>query len=427
MISPTLLLLAGFIGQPPAAKPAHAETNKPVGITRDAEKELLEMHKSAKPRLPLPPDNARQPNSVNNGAMRAYYLPAELRDSGFSREPDSQMTLDNTFKVKLFWIASRGNNCYYCLGHQELKLRSAGLSDDDIAALDGAWSEAPSGEKAAFAFTKKLTHAPHLINSGDVEALKTYFTPVQVVEILVTVAGYNSTNRWTDGLNIPLEADGSRFKKEGSSIDLKTFRTYTGDRFKNRETTVAPRNLPARPALESPDAVRKIWAEPRQETLPLADIAAAREFWGGPDVPAWASLLAHFPKAMKGRTTNLKNSMEMGNLPAKLKAQIAWVAARQDRSWYALAIARDRLAKAGVSDADIWALDGDRKALSEADRAALTLAETLTVAPWKVSDDMVEACRKHFKDAEVAEIVHHTCNAAFFNRVTETAKLPIRR
>jgi alkylhydroperoxidase family enzyme len=423
MISPTLFLLAGFIVQPPAA----AETTKPVGITRDAEKELLEKHKSAKPRLPLPPAEARQPNSVNNGAMRAYYLPAELRDSGFSRDPDPQMTLDNTFKVKLFWIASRGNNCYYCLGHQELKLRSAGLNDDEIAALDGAWSDAPSREKAAFAFTKKLTHAPHLVTPGDGEAMKTHFTPVQVLEILVTVAGYNSTNRWTDGLNIPLEADGSRFKKEGSDVDLKSFRTYTGDRFRNQETMLAPRKLPARPVLESPDVVRKMWTEPRKNSLPLADDAAAREFWGGPDVPAWASLLANFPKAMKGRMENLKNSMEKGNLPAKLKAQIAWVAARQDRAWYALAIARDRLVKAGVSDADIWALDGDRKALSEADRAALALAETLTVTPWTVSDNMVEACRKHFKDAEVAEIFHHTCNAAFFNRVTETAKLPIRQ
>ena len=54
----------------------------------------------------------------------------------------------------------------------------------------------------------------------------------------------------------------------------------------------------------------------------------------------------------------------------------------------------------------------------------MVLAETLTVAPWKVTDEMVEQCRKSFKDAEVAEIFHHTCNAAFFNRVTEVARLP---
>ncbi len=50
---------------------------------------------------------------MNNGRFRSYYLPTELRDAGFNREPDPAMTLDNTFKVKLFWIASRTNNCFY--------------------------------------------------------------------------------------------------------------------------------------------------------------------------------------------------------------------------------------------------------------------------------------------------------------------------
>jgi hypothetical protein len=103
----SLALLLSLAADPP-------DTSKPVGTTRDAEKDLLEKHKTAKPRLPLPPADARTPNSVNNGAMRAYYIPAELRDSGGGgREPDPAMTLDNTFKVKLFWITSRGNNCFY--------------------------------------------------------------------------------------------------------------------------------------------------------------------------------------------------------------------------------------------------------------------------------------------------------------------------
>ncbi|MCU0704155.1 MAG: hypothetical protein MUF18_09300 [Fimbriiglobus sp.] len=107
----TALTLAALLAL--AADPPSAPMAKPLVVTRDAEKDLLERHKQAKPRLPLPPADARAPNSVNNGAMRAYYLPADLRDSGFAREPDPAMTLDNTFKVKLFWIASRTNHCVY--------------------------------------------------------------------------------------------------------------------------------------------------------------------------------------------------------------------------------------------------------------------------------------------------------------------------
>jgi hypothetical protein len=52
--------------------------------------------------------------SVNNGRFRQYYLPEFSSGRGSSgREPDPAMTLDNTFKVKLFWITSRTNNCYY--------------------------------------------------------------------------------------------------------------------------------------------------------------------------------------------------------------------------------------------------------------------------------------------------------------------------
>ena len=111
-----LALLLSAPAEPP-------ETSKPVGLTRDEEKALLEAHKKAKPRLPLPPADPDNPRAgVNNGRFRTYYLPAELRETGgggFGREPDPAMTLDNTFKVKLFWITSRANNCYYCLGHQE--------------------------------------------------------------------------------------------------------------------------------------------------------------------------------------------------------------------------------------------------------------------------------------------------------------------
>jgi len=414
----------------PAAPPP--ETSKPVGITRDEEKALLKNHKKANPRLPMPPADADNPLArVNNGAFRAYYLPADLRESarggGNSREADPAMTLDNTFKVKLFWITSRANNCYYCLGHQEYKLLGAGVSDDDIAVLDGEWLTATPKERAAYAFTRKLTHTPHLVTAGDVEALGKFYTPKEVLEILVTVAGFNSTNRWTDGLNIPAEASGQRFKKEGIKADFSTFRTPTAPAFAKQASQVAPIKLSPRPPLESRKEVEAIWKTERKAVLPLAGASAIGEVWTSERAPNWVALLATFPKSMKGRIDGLQRGMEKGKLSAKLKAEIAWVAARNDRAWYALAIARERLRKAGVSDDEMFALDGDRKQLPAAELGALELAEKLTVAPWQVTDEMVERCRKSFKDSEVAEIFYHTCNAAFFDRITEVARLPFDR
>lgn len=408
------------------------DTSKPVGITREEEKNLLENHKKAKPRLPFPEGTQ---SGVNNGWFRSNYVPADLRGGGApaaSGAPpggrgegnDPAMTLDNTFKVKLFWITSRANNCYYCLGHQELKLASAGVTDDEIAILDGDWVDVPAKEKAAYAFTKKLTHTPHLITAADVEAMKTHYTPIQVSEILITVAGYNSTNRWTDGLNIPSEASGAFFKREGTKADLSTFKTPTSAKFTAQKTTVAPIKIPLRPPLEPRDKVEAIWREARSATLPVADAKAASEIWSDGPAPNWVCYLATFPRSSKGRVAGIKAGMEKGTLSPKLSAEIAWVAARNDRAWYALAIARDRLKKAGLTEDQIFELDGDRKQLPEAEQAALALVETLAVAPWKVTDEMVERCRKSFKDGQVGEIFHHTCNAAFFDRVTEVAKLP---
>jgi hypothetical protein len=87
-------------------------------------KTALEELKRRQPRLPLPPPSPEEIAagrfSVNNGRMRALYLPEEWssfrsRSSsgaspagqrGFS---DNSGTVDGTFKVWLFWIVSRAN------------------------------------------------------------------------------------------------------------------------------------------------------------------------------------------------------------------------------------------------------------------------------------------------------------------------------
>jgi hypothetical protein len=101
----SLLMLAPAADPPPAADP------KPVPATRDELKAALEGSKTARPRLPMPPPG--EGRGVNNGRFRQHYLPEFGTGGGFGRDPDPAMTLDNTFKVKLFWITSRTNNCYY--------------------------------------------------------------------------------------------------------------------------------------------------------------------------------------------------------------------------------------------------------------------------------------------------------------------------
>ena len=44
-----------------------------------------------------------------------------------------------------------------------------------------------------------------------------------------------------------------------------------------------------------------------------------------------------------------------------------------------------------------------------------------------VTDDDFAGLRKSFSDVQVAEVVHRICEAAFFDRVTEAAQLPLEK
>ena len=121
------------------------------------------------------------------------------------------MTLDYPFKTEMFWIVSRTNNCQYCLGHQESKLLGAGLTEDEIAALDGDWSGFTPAQRAAFAFARKLTYEPHRLTDADIDGLRKDYTDPQILEMILSVAGNNAINRWKEGAGVPQSKDGGNF------------------------------------------------------------------------------------------------------------------------------------------------------------------------------------------------------------------------
>ena len=191
-----------------------SDAPRPIPITRPEMKQLIEDVKVRTPRIPLPELTDADREKLGEGAdsyesrLRYHYLngieeprgsrgpsgsaqpgqatqpgqpgqPGQAgqpeqsgRSRGSQREQDPNMTLDNAFKVELFWIVSRTNNCQYCLGHQESKLLSAGRSEDRIAALDSDWSQFTAADKTAFAFARKFTFEPHLLSDADITGLK---------------------------------------------------------------------------------------------------------------------------------------------------------------------------------------------------------------------------------------------------------------
>ena len=408
----------------------------PVAATRAELKQFLEASKQNRPRLPLPPLTADEQARIergdwsvmNNGRTRAAYLPPEVAGVGFFRPTDPAVTLDYPFQTMLFWIVSRGNNCTYCMGHQESKLAAAGLDDARVAGLDHDWSRFSARERAAFALARKLTLTPQDVVPADVAGLREFYTDPEITQILLFVGNFNAMNRWTGALKIPQEQH-------------RVYLTPTAAADRDAVSLVAPLDPnrsaagmacagPARRGeLEGPEAVTRALEAARTRTpvLPLADPATARAVAGlaadAPPPPEWVRLLARFPQAGATRIALIRANETAGALDPRLRAEIAYTAARRDRAWYALGHARRRLAALGFAPAQVEALDGPVGRFPPAEAATLALTRKLTTDPALIEDADVAALRATMDDRRVAEVVHQIAEAAFFDRLTEAAHL----
>jgi alkylhydroperoxidase family enzyme len=400
-------------------------------------KAALEALKSRTPRLPLPQSDA---GGVNNGRMRAAYLPESWGESGrgnwsanrqgsrggrdrsarFGRNPDS--AFDYAFTTSLFWIVSRGNNCHYCLGHQELKLRGAGLDDDTIASLDSDWSRFDARHQAALAYARKLTLEPQLIGEADIAALKPLFSDAEIIEMTYSIARFNSTNRWTDGIGIPQD---SRFGEEDSRLD-----TPTSEAFQSTVSIAAPTTRASRPGLPSFDEVASAIEEccVREARVALPDRDEARKALASIKDRApfnWERAMTGVPGTGAMQVNTLNTIMGDENLPVRFKAELALISAVHNRAWYAVGHAADRLRNLGVPTEEMVALFDDVALESNKSAAAYQLAAKLTADPHRITDADIARVREQFSDRETAQIVHVICMANMFDRFTEALGLPL--
>jgi alkylhydroperoxidase family enzyme len=431
-------------------------------------KQYLEDMKARTPRIPLPeltgegasPDDREYGYErrlrtlyladVDAAAQRAVNRPEETAGSpsrrgfgGYFFEDDPNLTLDYRFKTSLFWIVSRTNNCQYCLGHQESKLLGAGMVEDEIAALDGDWQLFSPAEQAAFALARKVTLEPHRITGADIDRVREHYSDLQVLEMIVSVAGNNAINRWKEGVGVPQSARGGGFNRRGSAAEAgpHSYLTPTSEEFQTKVTLVAPlvndlttgqptrQSVFSRPPLESRSEVEDILAACRTRTprLPLVPEDKSREILGelapAGSIPQWMRLLANFPQSGKAMAASIHAAGHAGDLAPLQKAQVAWIIARQDRAWYALAQAKRLLRDLGQSDDEIYRLDGAWDEFTPQDRALFTVAQKLAASPVVLTDDDVAHAVRLTSPRDVVQVINLTTRRAALDRVTEAAGL----
>jgi alkylhydroperoxidase family enzyme len=343
------------------------------------------------------------------------------------------------------------------MGHQELKLAVAGLEDDSIAALDGDWSQFSEAERAAFTFAKELTHSPHTLSEASLAPLRKHYSDLAILEMLFSISGNNSTTRWKEAIGVMQEREATGFLSRLKGDDpgnrplpVKSYITPTSQKFQNVVSLLAPA-LPAgfdegldaggmeaaqleasrRPPLESRAEVERMLERcaARSPRLPLLDDEAARavlgDDWPAQSYPQWSRLLANFPKDGKARILGIRAAEEKSDVDPLLLAQTSWIAARQDRAWYQLGRAKAKLLSLAQSEEEIYALDGDWSGFSPAQRAAFHFTRRLMRAPDLYCDKDTADLVELLGPRDTTQLINHAATAAFLNRLTEAAGLPL--
>lgn len=338
------------------------------------------------------------------------------------------------------------------------------MKEEEIAALDFDWAQFTPAQQAAYAFARKITFEPHQFVDADIVQLKKHYTDLQILEMLISVAGNNSTNRWKEGVGSPQSKEGGSFgrrSKDGKQDKdakqakeplpkdapevLRTFLTPTPEKYRKSITKVAPIHIDqktgvptrdtvcGRPPLESRADVEQALeaCSKRTPRLPLVDDATARallpEDWPAGSLPQWVRLLANFPVDGKNRAVGFRTADIKGDLEPVLKAQLSWIIARQDRAWYAVGLAQQRLKELGQSDAQIYQLDGGWQNFSPRERALFTVARNLAASPIVLTDDDVERAVKLAGPRDVVQTISYTTSRAAFDRITEAAGLRLEK
>jgi len=111
---------------------------------------------------------------------------------------------DRRTKELVYLTSSLTNECPYCTAAHRTTAKKAGVTDEEIRALETeqyqTFSEA---ERAAIQYARELTESASAPNTGD--ALFRHFNDEQIVEITLVTAMANFTNRFNNGLQLQPE------------------------------------------------------------------------------------------------------------------------------------------------------------------------------------------------------------------------------
>jgi len=114
-------------------------------------------------------------------------------------------TVERRIKELVYLTCSYANECAFCTSAHGATGKKAGITDDELRALQTEQDHSFAGaDRAAIQYARELTQTAAADDSR--AALLEHFTDEQVVEITLVAAMANFTNRFNNGLVILPEA-----------------------------------------------------------------------------------------------------------------------------------------------------------------------------------------------------------------------------
>jgi uncharacterized peroxidase-related enzyme len=116
-----------------------------------------------------------------------------------------QGSVERRIKELVYLTCSYANRCAYCTAAHVASGKKAGITEAELLALQSGANESFSApEQAAIRYARELTQTANAQESRD--GLREHFNDEQVVEITLTAAVANFTNRFNNGLMLQPEA-----------------------------------------------------------------------------------------------------------------------------------------------------------------------------------------------------------------------------
>jgi len=111
-------------------------------------------------------------------------------------------SVEAKYKELAYLKTAQINGCEYCFRAHSASGKKHGVSDEQLKSLtlfqrSGAFDEK---EKAVLLWAERMTRGASAIRPGALQELKTYFNDDQIVELTLTVAIANLTNRFNDAM-----------------------------------------------------------------------------------------------------------------------------------------------------------------------------------------------------------------------------------